>query len=141
MSNYYKLIFFYGIFSTLMLMFLWYQRFEFWTFDPVSPPTSTRSNRDMIILFWNKFWVHEWFNIGKGSLPYKKCLNQNCFNTRNRSLLHDPHIIVDAIIFHGVQIPLKDFEEIRKFRDNLHLVQMKNQGIKPKIVLFLVVSN
>ena len=140
MSNYFKPILLYGIFSTLMLIFLWHQRFEFGTCDSFSPMTSTRQNRDIIILFWNKFWVHEWFNIGNGSLPYKKCSNQNCFNTRNRSLLHDPNIIVDAIIFHGVEIPLTEFEEIRRFRDNCHFVQMKNQGIKPKIVLFLVVS-
>ena len=113
-------------------------QFELYSYNNL-PPVATR-DQDIIILFWNKFWVHEWFNIGKGSLPYQKCANQNCFNTRNRSLLYDPNIIVDAIVFHGVKIPLEEFEEIRKFRENRHLVRKKNRGIKPKIVLFLVVS-
>ena len=123
-----------------MLIFIWYQSLGLYSYNDLPPVASIGKPRDVIILFWNTFWVHEWFKLGKGSLPYQKCANQNCLNTRNKSLLYDPNIIVDAILFHGVNIPLKELEEIKKFRENRHLVQKINRGIKPKIVLFLVVS-
>ena len=80
-------------------------------------------------------------SIGKGYEPFEHCYNKNCFTTRDRSLLYNPKYIVNAIVFHGVDIPINEFKEIHKFKMNQDLVMHKNSGIIPKIVLFMLVDN
>ena len=91
------------------------------------------------ILFWNKYWNDEWFGIGRGYEPFGNCFNKNCYTTRDRSLLYNPDYIVNAIIFHGVGIPRKEFKAVKEFKMSQDLVKQNNSGIIPKIVLFMLV--
>ena len=85
--------------------------------------------------------ARKWFSIGEGTEPFQSCVGhtKNCLTTRNKSLLHDPHYIIDSIVFHGVHIPMSDFKKIKEFKTNSELVKKQNRGISPKIVLFMMV--
>ena len=96
-------------------------------------------NRDRVILFWNTFYGDGWFNIGRKYEPFQTCPHKNCFTTRDRSLLTNPNFIVDAVVFFGVQCPHDDLRKIKQFKESEEIIQQKNTGMKPKIVLFMTV--
>ena len=96
-------------------------------------------NRDRVILFWNTFYGDGWFNIGRKYEPFQTCPHKNCFTTRDRSLLTNPNFIVDAVVFFGVQCPQDDLRKMKQFKESEEIIQQKNAGIKPKIVLFMTV--
>ena len=52
-------------------------------------------------------------------------------------MLYDPQYTVNAIVFHGRDINIKEFKRLKIDMDWL---LEKNNGIKPKIVLFLEVE-
>ena len=91
-------------------------------------------NRTVIILFWNEKNIN-----GLGFQPFETCFHKNCFSTRDKSLLHDPKYIVDAIIFYGGIDSQDDLKEMKQFKESKDLVEQRNRGIKPQVVLFMVV--
>ena len=103
-------------------------------------------NRTITILFWNKYWI-DGIMDGLGFQPFQTCLHKNCLSTRDKSLLNNPKYIIDAIVFYGggkgsvEKQNQKDLTEIKQFKESDALVQQMNQGIKPKLVLFIVVRN
>ena len=103
-------------------------------------------NRTITILFWNKYWIDGMID-GLGFQPFQTCLHKNCLSTRDKSLLNNPKYIIDAIVFYGggkgsvEKQNQKDLTEIKQFKESDALVQQMNQGIKPKLVLFIVVRN
>ena len=77
--------------------------------------------------------------MGKGNEGFKDCPNNNnCFTTRNRSLLYDPNYIVDAIVFHGVNVLVNEFNSLKVGKNQILRL---NKGIKPLIVLYMLVSH
>ena len=103
-------------------------------------------NRTRTILFWNKYW-NDGIMDGLGFQPFQTCLHKNCLSTRDKSLLNNPKYIIDAIVFYGggkgsvEKQNQKDLTEIKQFKESDALVQQMNQGIKPKLVLSIVVRN
>ena len=103
-------------------------------------------NRTITILFWNKYWIDGMID-GLGFQPFQTCLHKNCLSTRDKSLLNNPKYIIDAIVFYGggkgsvEKQNQKDLTEIKQFKESDALVQQMNQGIKPKLVLLIVVRN
>ena len=95
------------------------------------------------ILFWNKYWGDGWFKIGEGKIPFKSCAKKNCLTTRNRTLLYDPEYVIDAILFHGADgsIIVQEFQEIKDYKNSSKLVEQKNKGIIPKIILYNMVNS
>ena len=97
-------------------------------------------NRTITILLW-KFW-DDGIMDGAGFQPFQTCLYKNCLSTRDKSLLHNPKHIIDAIVFYGGKDQfIDDLNEMKQFKESKELVQQMNQGIKPKIVLFIAVRN
>ena len=97
-------------------------------------------NRTITILFWNKYWIDGMID-GLGFQPFQTCLHKNCLLTRDKSLLNNPKYIIDAIIFYGGKDTVDDLTEMKQFKESEDLVQQMNQGIKPKLVLFMAVRN
>ena len=95
-------------------------------------------NRTITILFWNKYWI-DGIMDGLGFQPFQTCLHKNCLSTRDKSLLNNPKYIIDAIIFYGGKDTVDDLTEMKQFKESEDLVQQMNQGIKPKIILFMPV--
>lgn len=95
------------------------------------------------ILFWNNYWSDGWFKIGEGKIPFKSCFKKNCLTTRNRTLLYDPEYVIDAILFHGGDgsIIAQEFQEIKDYKNSSKLVEQKNKGIIPKIILYTMVNS
>ena len=95
------------------------------------------------ILFWNKYWNDGWFKIGEGKTPFETCAKKSCLTTRNRTLLYDPEYVIDAVLFHGGDgsIIEGEFQEIKDFKNNRKLVEQKNKGIIPKIILYTMVNS
>ena len=106
-------------------------------------PKSAEQRQYKTILFWNKYWDDGWFKIGEGKIPFKSCSKKNCLTTRNRTLLYDPEYVIDAIIFHGGDgsIILQEFQEIKDYKNSSELVEQKNKGIIPKIILYTMVNS
>ena len=103
---------------------------------PLKPTPNERNRRT--ILFWNSYWNSEYFDMGKGNKQFKDCPNQkNCYTTKNQTLLYDPNYIVDAVVFHGVSAPLDVLQSLKIGKNQLIRL---NKGIKPLIVLFMMVS-
>ena len=94
-------------------------------------------NRTITILLW-KFW-DDGIMDGAGFQPFQTCLYKNCLSTRDKSLLYNPKYIIDAIIFYGDKNK-KVITELKKFKESDDLIKQMNQGIKPKLVLFMAVS-
>ena len=92
------------------------------------------------ILFWNNYWSDGWFKIGEGKIPFKSCTKKNCLTTRNRTLLYDPEYVIDAILFH-YKIIVQEFQEIKDYKKSSELVEQKNKGIIPKIILYTMVNS
>ena len=98
-------------------------------------------NRTIIILFWNKPG-NDGIMDGPGFQPFQTCLHKNCLSTRDKSLLNNPKYIIDAIVFYGGKDRfMEDLNKMKQFKESKKLVQQMNQGIKPKIVLFIAVRN
>ena len=95
-------------------------------------------NLTITILLWNKWW-NDGIIDGSGFQPFQTCLYKNCVSTRDKSLLYNPKYIIDAIIFYGDKNK-KVITELKKFKESDELVKQMNQGIKPKLVLFMAVS-
>ena len=93
------------------------------------------------ILFWNNYWSDGWFKIGEGKIPFKSCSKKNCLTTRNRTLLYDPEYVIDAILFHACSIIVPEFQEIKDYKNSSELVEQKNKGIIPKIILYTMVNS
>ena len=56
--------------------------------------------------------------------------------------MHNPKHIIDAIVFYGGKDQfIDDLNEMKQFKESKELVQQMNKGIKPKMVLFIVVRN
>ena len=56
--------------------------------------------------------------------------------------MNNPKYIIDAIVFYGGKDGfMDDLNEMKQFKETKELVQQMNQGIKPKIVLFIAVRN
>ena len=97
-------------------------------------------------MFWNKYWI-DGMRDGLGFQPFQTCLHKNCLSTRDKSLLNNPKYIIDAIVFYGggkgsvENQNQKDLTDIKQFKESDALVQQMNQGIKPKLVLSIVVRN
>ena len=99
-------------------------------------------NGKKVILLWDLHIDDSWSTIGIGAQPFKKCFHKECFSSRDRSLLYNPNIAVDAIIFHGVGLGSgEEFQKIRQFKESQILLKTKNKGIQPKFVLYMMVSN
>ena len=90
------------------------------------------------ILFWNSFWHWKHFQMGVGNRGFQNCSSyKNCFTTTRRSKLQDPHIVINAIVFHGVGMNMKEIKNLREVRAKLSEF---NQGIDPLFILFLFES-
>ena len=90
------------------------------------------------ILFWNSYWHWKHFRMGVGNRGFQNCSSyKNCFTTTRRSKLRDPHIIINAIVFHGVGMNMKEIKNLREVRAKLSEF---NQGIDPLFILFLFES-
>ena len=102
-------------------------------------------NHTITILFWNK--LVDGMIDGLGFQPFQTCLHKNCLSTRDKSLLNNPKYIIDAIVIYGgakgsmQKQDKKDLTEMKQFKESDNLVQQMNQGIKPKLVLFMPVRN
>ena len=109
--------------------------------DSIKQQQGKKLNRTIIILFWNKPG-NDGIMDGPGFQPFQTCLHKNCLSTRDKSLLHNPKHIIDAIVFYGGKDQfIDDLNEMKQFKESKELVQQMNQGIKPKIVLFIAVRN
>ena len=98
-------------------------------------------NRTITILFWNKNG-NDGIMDGQGFQPFQTCLHKNCLSTRDKSLLNNPRYIIDAIVFYGGKDGfMDDLNEMKQFKESKELFEQMNQGIKPKIVLFIAVRN
>ena len=104
-------------------------------------PKSAEQIQYKTILFWNKYWRDGWFKIGEGKIPFKSCTKKNCLTTRNRTLLYDPEYVIDAILFHACSIIVQEFQEIKDYKNSSELVEQKNKGIIPKIILYTMVNS
>ena len=84
----------------------------------------------------NDHWKH--FRMGVGNRGFQNCSSyKNCFTTTRRSKLQDPHIVINAIVFHGVGMNMKEIKNLREVRAKLSEF---NQGIDPLFILFLLES-
>ena len=106
--------------------------------DSMKQQLGKKLNRTIIILFWNKPG-NDGIMDGLGFQPFQTCLHKNCLSTRDKSLLNNPKYIIDAIVFYGDKNK-KVITELKKFKESDELVKQMNQGIKPKLVLFMPVS-
>ena len=107
--------------------------------DNDSMKQGKKLNHTITILFWNKNG-NDGIMDGQGFQPFQTCLHKNCLSTRDKSLLHNPKHIIDAIVFYGGKDQfIDDLNEMKQFKESKELVQQMNQGIKPKMVLFIVV--
>ena len=57
--------------------------------------------------------------------------------------MYDPEYVIDAVIFHGGDgsIIAKEFQEIKDYKNDSELVEQKNKGIIPKIILYTMVNS
>ena len=94
-------------------------------------------NRTITILFWNK--LVDGMIDGLGFEPFQTCLHKSCISIRDKSLLNNSKHTIDAIVFYGDKNK-KVITELKKFKESDELVKQMNQGIKPKLVLFMPVS-
>ena len=109
--------------------------------DNDSMKQGKKLNHTITILFWNKNG-NDGIMDGQGFQPFQTCLHKNCLSTRDKSLLHNPKHIIDAIVFYGGKDQfIDDLNEMKQFKESKELVQQMNKGIKPKMVLFIVVRN
>ena len=109
--------------------------------DSMKQQQGKKLNGTIIILFWNKPG-NDGIMDGLGFQPFQTCLHKNCLSTRDKSLLHNPKHIIDAIVFYGGKDQfIDDLNEMKQFKESKELVQQMNKGIKPKMVLFIVVRN
>ena len=107
--------------------------------DSIKQQQGKKLNRTIIILFWNKPG-NDGIMDGPGFQPFQTCLHKNCLSTRDKSLLNNPKYIIDAIVFYGGKDRfMEDLNKMKQFKESKKLVQQMNQGIKPKIVLFIAV--
>ena len=107
--------------------------------DAMKQQQGKKLNRTIIILFWNKPG-NDGIMDGPGFQPFQTCLHKNCLSTRDKSLLNNPKYIIDAIVFYGGKDRfMEDLNKMKQFKESKKLVQQMNQGIKPKIVLFIAV--
>jgi hypothetical protein len=92
------------------------------------------------ILFWNSLWgvTHFGLGLGNGGFVKLNCTFQNCFTTTNRSKLRDKNARVDAIIFHGIGMKMKEIEALKWQRKDIQ--KNMNQGVDPLFILFMAVS-
>ena len=98
-------------------------------------------NRTITILFWNKYW-NDGIMDGPEFQPFQTCLHKNCLSTWDKSLLNNPKYIIDAIVFYGGKDWfMDDLNEMKQFKDSKELLHQMNQGINPKIILFMAVRN
>ncbi len=99
--------------------------------------TSTTSKKT--ILFWNSYWHWKHFQMGTSNRGFEKlgCNFTNCYTTTINSKLRDPNVRVDAVLFHGVGLKIKDVKMLKKLRK---LIPKVNQGHMPIFVLFMLVS-
>lgn len=58
-------------------------------------------NGNKYILYWNSMWHFQDFQLGFGSKIFENCPVNNCFTTKNRTLI--PITEFDALVFHGVE--------------------------------------
>ena len=100
---------------------------------PIPLKISPTERKIRTILFWNSIWILDYFEDFKGCPNHK-----NCITTRNRSLLYDPNYIVDAVVFHGVNVPVNEFNSLKVGKNQILRL---NKGIKPLIVLYMLVSH
>ena len=108
--------------------------------DSMKQQQGKKLNGTIIILIWNKPG-NDGIMDGLGFQPFQTCLHKNCLSTRDKSLLHNPKHIIDAIVFYGGKDQfIDDLNEMKQFKESKELVQQMNQGIKPKIVLFIAVG-
>ena len=56
----------------------------------------------------------------------------------NRSLLYDPNIQIDAVIFHAPELKYNEAEELQKRRSSLRNL---NNGVDPFFIMYILVSN
>ena len=109
--------------------------------DSMKQQQGKKLNPTVIILFWNKPG-NDGIMDGPGFQPFQTCLHKNCLSTRDKSLLNNPKYIINAIVFYGGKDGfMDDLSEMKQFKESKELVQQMNQGIKPKIVLFIAVRN
>ena len=97
-----------------------------------------REEEKKTILFWNSYWHWKHFQMGVGNRGFQNCsMYQNCYTTTRRSKLRDPHIVINAIVFHGVGLNFKEIKNLREMRSKLPEF---NQGINPLFILFILES-
>ena len=96
-----------------------------------------KSEEKKTILFWNSYWHWKHFQMGVGNRGFQNCSFTNCYTTTRRSKLRDPHVIIHAIVFHGVDLNMKEVKNLREMRDK---IPKFNQGITPLFILFIFVS-
>ena len=106
--------------------------------DSMKQQQGKKLNPTVIILFWNKPG-NDGIMDEPGFQPFQTCLYKNCLSTRDKSLLYNPKYLIDAIIFYGDK-DKKVITELKKFKESDDLIKQMNQGIKPKLVLFMAVS-
>ena len=102
-------------------------------------------NHTITILFWNK--LVDGMIDGLGFEPFQTCLHKSCISTRDKSFLNNSKHIIDAIVFYGgAKGSLQkqnqiDLTEMKQFKESNNIIEQMNQGIKPKIILFMPVRN
>ena len=100
-------------------------------------------NHTITILFWNK--LVDGMIDGLGFEPFQTCLHKRCISTRDKSFLNNSKHIIDAIVFYGgakgsmQKQNILDLNEMKQFKESDDLIEQMNQGIKPKIILFMPV--
>ena len=96
-------------------------------------------NRNITILLWNKPGSDGIID-GLGYQPFQTCFTKNCISTRDKSLLINPKFIIDGIVFYSDKNK-NVFTEMKHLIESDDLIQQMNQGVKPKLVLFMAVRN
>ena len=96
-------------------------------------------NRNITILLWNKPGS-DGIMDGLGCQPFQTCFTKNCISTRDKSLLINPKFIIDGIVFYSDKNK-NVFTEMKHLIESDDLIQQINQGVKPKLVLFMAVRN
>ena len=93
---------------------------------------SPKDEEIKVILFWNSFYDHKYFNMGVGSEGFQDC-QSHCFTTTNRTSLFDPQVKVHAVVFHVPQLTISEVKMLKKEKAKMSFY---NQDVTPSFVFF-----
>ena len=123
----------------------YFERFKQTVNEETFCTVGKKLNPTITILFWNK--LVDGMIDGLGFEPFQTCLHKSCISIRDKSLLNNSKHTIDAIVFYGgAKGSLQkqnqiDLTEMKQFKESNNIIEQMNQGIKPKIILFMPVRN